>query len=98
MNYRKKYLRIKEESKAKSRTEKKIKPEEQSDKSYFQNLYENSIKTPKAWNKNLASSDVNSPSFKTRIRDIISTEENKQKSTNYVIPRRNEEKFEKKVF
>ena len=102
MEYRRKYLRLKEKENNISQTEKKINQSEREEKpkidnSYLQKLFQNSDKTPKSGEVNLASYKENLPSFRISIRDILSTEENKQKAINYVIQKRNEEKYGKKT-
>ena len=76
--------------------EKRINDKEEKKKinnSYLQRLLQNKNKSPKSNVINLTSYNENLPSFKISIRDILSTEENKQKAINYVIQKRNEEKY-----
>ena len=76
--------------------EKRINDKEEKKKinnSYLQRLLQNKNKSPKLNVINLTSYNENLPSFKISIRDILSTEENKQKAINYVIQKRNEEKY-----
>lgn len=76
--------------------EKRIDDKEEKKKinnSYLQRLLQNKNKSPKSKVINLTSYNENLPSFKISIRDILSTEENKQKAINYVIQKRNEEKY-----
>ena len=101
MDYRRKYLRLKEKENKTSKTEKKIVAIEKEEKPkndnvYLQKFLQNTDKTPKAGAINLTSYNENLPSFRISIRDILSTEENKQKAINYVIQKRNEEKYGKK--
>ena len=102
MEYRRKYVSLKENENKNNKTdtiiitiEKEEKPK--NDNSYLQKLLQNSDKTIKSGSINLTSYKENLPNFKTSIRDILSTEENKQKAINYVIQKRNEEKYGKKT-
>ena len=102
MDYRKKYLKFKDKDNKISQANKKIIQSEKEEKpkmdnSYLQKLLQNSNKTPKSSSINLKSYNENLPSFRVSIRDILSTEENKQKAINYVIQKRNEEKYGKKT-
>ena len=67
------------------------------DNSYLKKLLQKSNKSPKTGGINLTSYNENFPSFRVSIRDILSTEENKQKAINYVVQKRNEEKYGKKT-
>jgi len=102
MEYRRKYLRLKEKENKINITDKIIIPIEKEEKpkndnGYLKKLLQNSDKTTKSGSINLNSYKENLPSFRTSIRDILSTEENKQKAINYVIQKRNEEKYGKKT-
>jgi hypothetical protein len=97
MDYRRKFLRFQEKNSAISKTEKKLVPEEKRDNSYIQKILQNSKKGPTTGNINLTAYNENLPGFRTNIRDILSSEENKQKAMNYVIQKRNEEKTGKKI-
>ena len=101
MDYRRKYLRFKGNDNKISQTEKKIIPSEREekpkmDKSYLQKLIQNSNNISQTGTINLKSYNENLPSFRISIRDILSTEENKQKAINYVIQKRNEDKYGRK--
>ena len=93
MDYRRKYLGLKT-----NKTETKVLSNENKEKdssknnSYLQRILEKN-KAPKYSPINITSYNENLPSFKVSIRDIFSTEENKQKAINYVIQKRNEEKY-----
>ena len=97
MDLKKKYLRLIDKEKNGNKIESKKEKEEnlKKDNSYLENLL-NSNKTPKYTAINLTSYNKNIPSFKVNIRDILSTEENKQKAINYVMQKRNLENFEKR--
>ena len=60
---------------------------------YMQRIIERSNDPPKTSHINLSSMNENMPSFNSRIRDIFSKDENKQKAINYVINKRNEDKY-----
>ena len=98
MDLKKKYLRLIDKEKNGNKIESKKEKEEnlKKDNSYLENLLKNSNKTPKYTAINLTSYNKNIPSFKVNIRDILSTEENKQKAINYVMQKRNLENFEKR--
>ena len=66
------------------------------DNSYLQKLIQNSNNISQTGTINLKSYNENLPSFRISIRDILSTEENKQKAINYVIQKRNEDKYGRK--
>ena len=107
MDYRRRYLRRlanqsqrnpKEELLNDNKTEEKVIPtkvEEKSDNrnAYLQNLLVKNNNTQSSSTINLSSVNDSLPSFKSNIRDILATEENKQRAIKYVIHKRNEEKF-----
>ena len=98
MDFRKKYNKTKEkESKNSQNDNKRVTKDNKSknNNSYLKKLLEknNNKKVPKTTTINLTSYKDNLPSFRINIRDILSTEENKQKAMNYVIKKRNEEKY-----
>ena len=106
MNYRRNLLRFKEKDNKMYQTEKKVITEQKTEKtkmdnrldnSYLKKLLQKSNKSPKTGGINLTSYNENFPSFRVSIRDILSTEENKQKAINYVVQKRNEEKYGKKT-
>ena len=84
MDYRRKYLRTKENTNKIIQTEKKYFPEEKNkiDNGYFQKVLQNPNNTQQSGAINLTSYNENLPTFRVRIRDILSTEENKQKAIN----------------
>ena len=106
MDCRKKFLKLHDKNNKNSRKEKNIitldkeeksKNDNKNDNSYIHKMLQNSNKTPKAGAISLSSyNESYLPSFKISIRDILSTEDNKQKAINYVIQKRNEEKYGKK--
>ena len=100
MDYRRRYVRRFGAGSQNQPTqiEEKIIIEKTEEKPRFQNVYmqriiEKTKETPKTTAINISSVNENIPSFKTNIRDILSTDENKQKAINYVIHKRNEEKY-----
>ena len=68
------------------------------DNSYIQKILQNSNsnKMPKTNVFNLSSYNENVPNYKMSIRDMLAADENKQKTLNYVVQRRNEKKNLKK--
>jgi hypothetical protein len=98
MDYRNKYLKSLDKN---SRIEKRYMPiekeeKQKSDNSCLQKLLQNSNKTPKASVTNLSSYKENIPKYKLAVRDILSTDNNKKKDLNYVVQKRNEQKFIKR--
>lgn len=101
MDFRKKYNKTKEkENKNNQNDNKNVSKDDKSknNNSYLKKLLEknNNERVPKTTTINLTSYKDNLPSFRINIRDILSTEENKQKAMNYVIKKRNEEKYRSK--
>jgi len=96
MDFRKKYNKTKEKEIKNSQNNNKKDTKDDKAKnnnSYLKKLLEKNEKVPRTTTINLTSYKDNLPSFRINIRDILSTEENKQKAMNYVIKKRNEEKF-----
>ena len=98
MDFRKKYNKTKEkENKSNQNDKKKVIKDEKikNSNSYLKKILEknNNQKVPKTTTINLTSYKENLPCFRINIRDILSTEENKQKALNYVVKKRNEEKY-----
>ena len=106
MDYRRRYLRrlanqnksnTNEEQSNNNKIEEKPAPEKIEEKVNKPNLYLQRLlaKNNNPLNSSLNLSSVNEslPSFTTNIRDILSTEENKQRAIKYVIHKRNEEKY-----
>lgn len=90
MDFRKKYNKTKEkENKNNQNDNKKVAKDDKAknNNSYLKKLLEknNNKRVPKTTTINLTSYKDNLPSFRINIRDILSTEENKQKAMNYVI-------------
>ena len=109
MDYRRRYLRrLANQNKQSNTNEEKVNtninkneekpaPEKVDEKSVNSNLYLQRllVKNNSSINNNITLSSVNEslPSFTTNIRDILATEENKQRAIKYVIQKRNEEKY-----
>lgn len=98
MDFRKKYNKTKEkENKTNQNDNKKVEKDDKAknNNSYLKKLLEknNNEKVPKTTTINLTSYKDNLPSFRINIRDILSTEENKQKAMDYVLKKRKEEKY-----
>ena len=96
---KRKYLRKKEQKdNVISQTERKVIPTETKpvDNSYLHRVLQNSNKPPQSGAMNLNSYNENLSTFRVSIRDILSKEENKQKAINYVIQKRNEDKYGKR--
>ena len=95
MDYRRRYLRRLANQNQQNKVEEKPVQEKTEDKQnqnvYLQKLLEKK-NVPTGSTINISSVNESIPSFKTNIRDIFSTEENKQKAIKYVI-RRNEERY-----
>ena len=97
MDYRRRYLRRLANQSQQNQVEEKTAPEKVEEKQTVQNVYlqrllEKKGPTTGTTTINITSVNESIPSFKTNIRDIFSTEENKQRAIKYVI-RRNEEKY-----
>ena len=98
LDYRRRYFRrIGENQNQPNQVEEKVTIEKIEEKPKMQNVYlhrllEKTKEVPKN-SINLSSVNESLPSFSTNIREILSTEENKQRAIKYVIHKRNEEKF-----
>ncbi len=102
MDYRRRYLRRlanqsqgnpKEELLNENKTEEKVEEKPGNQNIYLQKLLVKNTNTQSSSTINLSSVNDNLPSFASNIRDILSTEENKQRAIKYVIHKRNEEKY-----
>ena len=103
MDYRRKYLRRLANQNQPNQNDEKTnsnkieenniprKPEQNIQNIYLQRLLVKNANSPtSASSINISSVNKNLPSFATNIRDILTTEENKQKAIKYVIHKRND--------
>ena len=107
MDYRRRYQRrLQNQSQANQKIEsvnenkedEKLTQDKNGEKSNVQNVYLQKllVKNVAGQNNSLNLTSVNDnlpSSFTTNIRDILATEENKQRAIKYVIQKRNEEKY-----
>ena len=96
MDYRNKCLKSVDKNNRYMPAEKEEK--QKLDNSYIQKVLKNSNSNKKSKTNviNLSSYNENVPNYKMSIRDILATDDNKQKTLYYVVQKRNEKKNLKK--